>query len=60
MKLIDLYNKIANGEELPFKIKYRGKTFILNEKAFTVRELYRSDDSKYIYLGLDIISMLNN
>ena len=29
MKVIDLLNKIANGEEVPKKIKYEGDTYIL-------------------------------
>jgi len=31
MKVIDLFNKIANGEKLPEKIKFRGATYYLSE-----------------------------
>ena len=31
MKVIDLLNKIANGEEVPKKIKYRNKIFIYDK-----------------------------
>ena len=31
MKIIDLLNKIANGEEVPEKIKYRNKIFIYDK-----------------------------
>lgn len=31
MKVIDLLNKIANGEEVPEKIKYRNKIFIYDK-----------------------------
>lgn len=37
MKVIDLLNKIANGEEVPSKIKYRDKIFV-----------YDKDDQCYI------------
>ena len=30
MKIIELLNKIANGEEAPKKIKFKGEIFILN------------------------------
>ena len=33
MKVIDLLNKIANGEEVPEKIKYNGTEYKLNEKT---------------------------
>jgi len=31
MKIIDLLNKIANGEEVPSKIEYRNKIFIYDK-----------------------------
>lgn len=31
MKIIDLLNKIANGEEVPKKIKYNGEIFTLRD-----------------------------
>jgi len=37
MKVIDLLNKIANGEEVPKKIKYQFKTFELNEDNRYIR-----------------------
>ena len=32
MKIIDLLNKIANGEEPPNKIKYEGKEYIYQDQ----------------------------
>lgn len=37
MKIIDLFNKIANGEEVPKKIKYKG-----------VIRVYNNEDKDYI------------
>ena len=34
MKVIDLLNKIANGEKLPPKIKYDGKIWIAGKKEY--------------------------
>jgi len=34
MKVIDLLNKIANGEEVPKKIKYEGKIWKLVNKTY--------------------------
>lgn len=34
MKIIDLLNKIANGEELPKKIHYFNKEFYLKENIY--------------------------
>ena len=37
MKVIDLLNKIANGEEVPKKIKYQFKTFELSDNEVYLR-----------------------
>ena len=34
MRVIDLLNKIANGEEVPKKIKYQGVVFTLEEETY--------------------------
>lgn len=33
MKIIDLFNKIVKGEEVPKKIKYQNKTFELDDRG---------------------------
>lgn len=33
MIVLDLINKIKNGEDLPYKIKYNGKKYIYNYKC---------------------------
>ena len=40
IKVIDLLNKIANGEEVPKKIKYRNKVFIYDQQI----KLYRNEE----------------
>lgn len=35
MKVIDLFNKIANGEKMPKKIKYDDEYFVFNEEWHT-------------------------
>lgn len=42
MKVIDIYNKIANGEELPKKIKYAGDIYEYEEKQLDYRTTYSS------------------
>ena len=34
IKIIDLFNKLANGEDTPNEFKYRGLTFIKNNVGF--------------------------
>ena len=34
MKVIDLLNKIANGEEIPKKFRYKGETYIYRTYTF--------------------------
>lgn len=52
MKIIDLLNKIANGEEVPKKIDYNGEIFIYNEtlKRY-VHEINKYSDSSTYCLG---------
>ena len=46
MKVIDLLNKIANGEEVPKKIKY--KSFILERtKSSEVKRLYVDEQGMF-------------
>ena len=42
MKIIDLLNKIANGEEVPKKIKFMGNEFI-----------WRQDLARYVLVGCE-------
>lgn len=42
MKIIDLLNKIANGEELPKKIKYAGDIYEYEEKQLDYHTTYSS------------------
>ena len=43
IKVIDLLNKIANGEEVPEKIKYYDEYYILNEDTTSIENLYLID-----------------
>lgn len=47
MRIIDLLNKIANGEEVPKKIKYRNKIFI-----------YDKDNQCYVFEDYNIYNDL--
>ena len=40
IKVIELFNKIANGEEVPRKIFYKGETFIFNSDYSSIDNLY--------------------
>lgn len=44
--IIELLNKIANGEEVPKKIKYKNNLYIYNENC----EDYLEDDKDYMAL----------
>ena len=48
MKVIDLFNKIANGEEVPRKIKYRDNIYVYTDDG------YRYDD------GLQVLWLVND
>lgn len=57
MKIIDLLNKIANGEEVPKKIAYTNKTYLFEGEISN----YVNEYSKYDFLiGEDITAMLND
>ena len=43
IKIIDLLNKMANGEEVPRKIKYYDEYYILNEDTTSIENLYLID-----------------
>lgn len=43
IKVIDLLNKKANGEEVPRKIKYYDEYYILNEDTTSIENLYLID-----------------
>jgi len=43
IKVIELLNKIANGEEVPKKIKSKDKEFYFQEDEASIDYLYRTD-----------------
>ena len=54
MKIIDLLNKIANGEEIPKKIKYEGDIYIYNYDM----EDYISDYGNYGFFETSSINRI--
>ena len=44
IKIIDLLNKIANGEEVPKKIKNNSNSYVLNENATAIDNIYRTNN----------------
>ena len=63
MKIIDLLNKIANGEEVPKKIKFYGKYYIWYDNRYTGNEGYcleplKSDSNSF--LEINTVYDLNN
>lgn len=63
MKVIDLLNKIANGEEVPKKIKFYGKYYIWYDNRYTGNEGYcleplKSDSNSF--LEINTVYDLNN
>ena len=58
IKIIDLLNKIANDEELPFTIKYYGKVYDLkNDGCF---DYYVTDDRRLLLDELESTSQLKD
>ena len=49
MKIIDLLNKIAKGEEVPKKIKYKGDIYIWGNTS----EKYYEQERNYVYVSFD-------
>ena len=49
MKVIDLLNKIANGEEVPKKIKYNDKIYIAKGNAIENFVDYYSDEDEWCF-----------
>ena len=62
MKVIDLLNKIANGEKVPKKIKYGATVFILDYFSTENKEAqYISENYKKVLLeGLSTTVCLND
>lgn len=61
MKIIDLYNMVANGEQ-PNKFKYKNRWFAysVDDKEFRTlkQEVYNGDYPEYIYLS-ELIDLSN-
>lgn len=58
MKVIDLLNKIANGEEVPKKVKYKTHYWEYKEEA----KDYKDNEDDYVFScsNYDITAMLDN
>lgn len=50
IKIIDLFVKIANGEEVPKKIKIGGYTFEFYTSQFSIKDTYNCINSRDTYL----------
>jgi hypothetical protein len=57
MKIIDLLNKIANGEEVPKFIKYDNSIFRLKESDF---KYYYVDEYNTLFEEMIVLENLNN
>ena len=55
IRVIDLLNKIANGEEVPEKIKYKNELYVFNKNTETIDDLYRLNHEE----GIDWLSHAN-
>ena len=56
MKIIDLLNKIANGEEVPKKIKYNNETFTIREEKddYTNQNNWFTDRFSFLELNEEV------
>ena len=48
MKIIDILNKIANGEEVPKKIIFRGRKYEYSERIMNLFNYKNIDNDKYL------------
>ena len=64
MKIIDLLNKIANGEEVPFLIKYEdiilkydleGQDYRIYQDGYLFTKLFEREDCKFLNDEVEII-----
>ena len=55
IRVIDLLNMIAKGEEVPEKIKYKNELYVFNKNTETIDDLYRLNHTD----GLDWLSHIN-
>lgn len=57
IKVIELLNKIANGEDIPTKIKCKGKDFYFNKYEKSIDYLYRVDKNGNGWLVVQDIAL---
>ena len=57
MKVIDLLNKIANGEEVPKKIRYNNVIFTYYENADEIRKLYIYEKHNIFWFDRDFFNL---
>ena len=63
MKVIDLLNKIANGEEVPNKINYMGTTYLKEQYDDTQRfmiDYLSEEDENALFDTYNISSIIND
>lgn len=60
MKIIDLLNKIANGEEVPKKIKWGNTKYTLYTDEDTKQIYYQDDECKFFFLNIKCLDDLND
>ena len=56
MRIIDLLNKIANGEEVPFKVRYNITTYLFDETTQDYNDL---EDDKAETLFIRLFNTIN-
>ncbi len=60
MKIIDILNKIANGEEVPKKIIFRGRKYEYSERIMNLFNYKNIDNDKYLSELYHIENILND
>ena len=60
IKIIDLLNKIANGEEVPNKIKYRDIAITYDEESQDYYKYWGEGLFSYLFSERDDVSFLND
>lgn len=60
MRIIDIFNKIANGEEVPKKIIFRGRKYEYSERIMNLFNYKNIDNDKYLSELYHIENILND
>lgn len=60
MKVIDVLNKMANGEEIPKSIQYDGEQYVYDEKCKDYTYVSEYNNDVWLFCKYDVTKILND